>query len=711
MADTTTTNYNLVKPELDGSDDTWGEKLNSDLDTIDTVLNDKLDKSGGTMTGDLSLGDAVKATFGASNDLQIYHSGSHSYINEVGTGNLYVTGGADLILRTASAENGVVVNTDNSVQLYYNNAEKLATTPNGIDVTGSVRADKFQNGSSTRSISISESTGNDSTIIHSSPGDKLELRANSDTYNQLVLDETGNVGIGTSSPTKELHVHSATGDSDIHLTNATTGSLGNDGCTLTMTGVDALIRNREAGNVRIYTSDAERMRITSAGNVGIGTSSPEEKLHVKGSLKVDFGSASANPRVYLDHDSATDDGNYLQLNRGDDGLEVVGQNNVKIRTNGSERMRITSAGNVVLSGTVDGRDVATDGTKLDGIEAGATADQTAAQILTAVKTVDGSGSGLDADLLDGQQGSYYNQSQFTGGGFTSRNSSNALAVDSTNTNTVGYTNASSAAGYSDGGLFTAAYSTSWVSQIFSNFRTGALSSRGKDNGTWGAWRTQWDSGNDGSGSGLDADTVDGIQGSSFLQKSGGTMTGALSGRECTTTTVAAANDAGSISIRGNPTKPAAMSFHRAGAYAINFGLSTANKMEMGGWSAGAIKHTWDMSGNYTAVGNITAYSDIRVKTNIDVIPEALNKVKQLSGYTFDRTDFIPDAETGVMPETRQTGVIAQEVLKVLPEAVTTMDDGKYAVAYGNMVGLLVEAIKEQQTQIDELKALVQTLVR
>ena len=65
------------------------------------------------------------------------------------------------------------------------------------------------------------------------------------------------------------------------------------------------------------------------------------------------------------------------------------------------------SGNVVLTGTVDGRDVAADGTKLDGIEANATADQTASEILTAIKTVDGSGSGLDADLLDGQQGSYY----------------------------------------------------------------------------------------------------------------------------------------------------------------------------------------------------------------------------------------------------------------------------------------------------------------
>ena len=182
------------------------------------------------------------------------------------------------------------------------------------------------------------------------------------------------------------------------------------------------------------------------------------------------------------------------------------------------------------------------------------------------------------------------------------------------------------------------------------------------------------------------------------------MTGLLAGRVCTTTTVAAANDGGSFSVRGDASKPAVVSFHRAGAYAVNFGLSTANKMELGGWSASSIKHTWDFAGNYTAVGNITAYSDIRVKTNIEVIPKALDKVCQLSGYTFDRTDFVPDAETGVMPETRQTGVIAQEVLKVLPEAVSEMDDGKLTVAYGNMVGLLIESIKELKTEIEELKA-------
>lgn len=63
--------------------------------------------------------------------------------------------------------------------------------------------------------------------------------------------------------------------------------------------------------------------------------------------------------------------------------------------------------NIVCPGIVDGRDVSVDGAKLDGIETGATADQTAAEILTAIKTVDGAGSGLDADLLDAQSGAFY----------------------------------------------------------------------------------------------------------------------------------------------------------------------------------------------------------------------------------------------------------------------------------------------------------------
>jgi hypothetical protein len=88
----------------------------------------------------------------------------------------------------------------------------------------------------------------------------------------------------------------------------------------------------------------------------------------------------------------------------DGAVELYYDNAKKLETSSSG---ISVTGNVVVSGTVDGRDVASDGSKLDGIEANATADQSASEILTAVKTVDGSGSGLDADLLDGVQGSSF----------------------------------------------------------------------------------------------------------------------------------------------------------------------------------------------------------------------------------------------------------------------------------------------------------------
>jgi hypothetical protein len=74
----------------------------------------------------------------------------------------------------------------------------------------------------------------------------------------------------------------------------------------------------------------------------------------------------------------------------------------------------------------------------------------------------------------------------------------------------------------------------------------------------------------------------------------------------------------------------------------------------------------------------------------------LEKVNQIRGVTFTRND-------QENKEARHTGVIAQEVEKVLPEVISEDNLGIKNVAYGNMVGLLVEAVKEQQKQIDELK--------
>ena len=87
-------------------------------------------------------------------------------------------------------------------------------------------------------------------------------------------------------------------------------------------------------------------------------------------------------------------------------------------------------------------------------------------------------------------------------------------------------------------------------------------------------------------------------------------------------------------------------------------------------------------------------SDERLKSSVETIPDALSKVLNVRGVTFDM-----NAERG-------TGVIAQELEKVLPEAVFDNEDGMKSVAYGNVVGLLIEAIKEQQTQIETLMDMV-----
>jgi len=101
------------------------------------------------------------------------------------------------------------------------------------------------------------------------------------------------------------------------------------------------------------------------------------------------------------------------------------------------------------------------------------------------------------------------------------------------------------------------------------------------------------------------------------------------------------------------------------------------------------------TGAILAAGDITAFSDARIKTNITKIDNALDKVEQLNGYTFDRLD--------VTGGRRQTGVIAQEVIKVLPEAVLGSEDTTYSVAYGNMMGLMIEAIKELNAKVTDLQ--------
>jgi len=147
-----------------------------------------------------------------------------------------------------------------------------------------------------------------------------------------------------------------------------------------------------------------------------------------------------------------------------------------------------------------------------------------------------------------------------------------------------------------------------------------------------------------------------------------------------------------MSVSGNG---AIMAFHRSGLFAVNMGLDSDNVIRIGGWSAGANRLQMDMSGNLTMAGNVTAFSDVRLKKDIETIDGALDLVSRMRGVRFTRIE----------NDERNVGVVAQEMLEVLPEVVQqgVGDDDTLSVAYGNLVGVLIEAIKELRAEVAELK--------
>ena len=122
------------------------------------------------------------------------------------------------------------------------------------------------------------------------------------------------------------------------------------------------------------------------------------------------------------------------------------------------------------------------------------------------------------------------------------------------------------------------------------------------------------------------------------------------------------------------------------------GLQTALDSKFSA-SGGSIGGSISVSGSITASGDITAFSDERLKTNIETIPEAIYKVMQIRGVNY----------TSRIDGREHLGVIAQEVERVVPEAVLTHPNGTKSVAYGNLVGLLIEAIKTLNDRINALE--------
>lgn len=120
--------------------------------------------------------------------------------------------------------------------------------------------------------------------------------------------------------------------------------------------------------------------------------------------------------------------------------------------------------------------------------------------------------------------------------------------------------------------------------------------------------------------------------------------------------------------------------------------------------AGQIGFEVESTGDAFLYGNLVEASDARYKKNIASMNGTLDKLKKLRGVTYNWVDAQKNQD-------QQIGFIAQEVEQVFPQLVKTNTKGFKGVSYANMVPVLVEAIKEQQQQIDELKKLVEQLVK
>ena len=349
----------------------------------------------------VTFGDNDKAIFGAGSDLQIYHDASASYVSEQGAGPLNLLASQLNIYNATETSQLAQFNTTSS-KLFHDDAEKLATTSTGIDVTGTVTSDGLTVDGNTainytdttngfdiqgpnNRLRVTEPNANDDVRILSGRAgsgvfsiatnksganrDRLAIANNGDisfyedtgTTPKFFWDSSAeSLGIGTSSELAKLSV--ASPDSvTLKLTKlgtqAVTGNAGakiefnhaqsaSDGANGDMTSAiiqanpisswgGILTFATKAANGNNTTEPAERMRIDSAGRVGIGTDSPSVPLHVKApaaSIRIEDNVGS------WELETDTNGSGIISIN---DATKVL-----RVFTGGSESMRITSTGQV-----------------------------------------------------------------------------------------------------------------------------------------------------------------------------------------------------------------------------------------------------------------------------------------------------------------------------------------------------------------------------
>jgi hypothetical protein len=294
------------------------------LDGIDSSQFLRSDTVDTKTAGNLNFSDSVKAQFGDGSDLQIYHDGSHSYISDQGTGDLRVLAGQFNVKSASGNTDMIYAVNGGAVTLYNNGNAKLATTSTGVDITGALTSD-----------GLTVDGTNDVALI----------TTNQSNYTEgLTLRNTANWGYGTSLSFEAI-TSSGGSNAEVGRITSTWNTTGYHGLDFYTLNNNTLIRHMKLdgyGDFSLYEDTGTTAKFfwdASTMELGIGTDTPVNPLTVQ--------QTSINwPYIALTNTSGTIKSQFgYQVN--DDLLDIAANSGgIKFRTNNTETMRLTSAGNL-----------------------------------------------------------------------------------------------------------------------------------------------------------------------------------------------------------------------------------------------------------------------------------------------------------------------------------------------------------------------------